>query len=141
ETGMGKIDKNPSIVSRRSLLSGGAAAVGGVALAGLGAQESQAQNAITWNRTADIVIVGAGVAGLSAAVEAAEQGASIIAIDVNYDIGGHGIMSGGQLHLGGGNEHQKIKGVQDSADVVFRDWPRHDHHAARHNDRALLRVV
>ena len=94
---MGKIDKNSSIVSRRSLLSGGAAAVGGVALAGLGAQESQAQNAITWNRTADIVIVGAGVAGLSAAVEAAEQGASIIAIDVNYDIGGHGIMSGGQL--------------------------------------------
>ena len=137
---MGKVQKDSSIVSRRSLLSGGAAAVGGAALAGLGAKEAHAQAGVTWNRTADIVIVGAGVAGLSAACEAAEQGASVIAIDMNYDIGGHGIMSGGQLHLGGGNEHQKIGNVKDSPDSVFADWTRHDHHAARYSDRDLVRV-
>jgi hypothetical protein len=140
---MGKLDTNSSKeqtkqnLSRRNFLKTGA--VGGVAALSLGAKEASAQG-VVWNRTVDIVIVGAGVAGLSAAVEAAEQGASVIAIDMNYDIGGHGIMSGGQLHLGGGNEHQKLKGVADTADLVFKDWTRADHHASRYSDRDLVRV-
>ena len=135
---MGKLEKN-SIVSRRSVLSGGAAAVGGAALSGL-ATEANAQVPTRWDRTADLVIVGAGVSGLSAACEAAEHGASVIAIDMNFDIGGHGIMSGGQLHLGGGNAHQKLEGVTDSPDSVFKDWTRHDHRAARYSDRDLVRI-
>jgi succinate dehydrogenase/fumarate reductase flavoprotein subunit len=136
---MAKLAKESSRVSRRSFLASGAAAGGAAALGVLAPTEASAQN-VRWNRTADIVIVGAGVAGLSAACEAAEQGASVIAIDMNYDIGGHGIMSGGQLHLGGGNEHQKIANVKDSPDSVFKDWTRHDHHAARYSDRDLVRV-
>jgi urocanate reductase len=135
---MAKLEK--ANLSRRYFLQGGAAVGGAAALSGLGANEATAQNAIQWNRTADVIIVGAGVSGLSAAVEAAEQGSSVIAIDMNYDIGGHGIMSGGQLHLGGGNEHQKIANVKDSPDSVFKDWTRHDHHAARYSDRDLVRV-
>src|SRR5207302_8372860 len=126
-------------LNRRNFLSGSAATGGAAALAAFSGSEAQAQN-IVWNRQADIVIIGAGVAGLSAAVEAAEHGSSVIAIDMNYDIGGHGIMSGGQLHLGGGNEHQKTKGVQDTADLVFKDWTRADHHASRYSDRDLVRV-
>src|SRR5262249_33520360 len=61
------------------------------------------------------------------------------AIDMNYDIGGHGIMSGGQLHLGGGNEHQRLANVKDSPDSIFKDWTRADHHAARYSDRDLGR--
>lgn len=140
---MGKVNSSgnsaESNLSRRKFLRGSAAAGGAAALAGIGSSQAQSQN-IVWNRQADIVIVGAGVAGLSAAVEAAEHGASVVAIDMNYDIGGHGIMSGGQLHLGGGNEHQRIEGVKDSPDLIFRDWTRHDHHAARYSDRDLVRV-
>jgi len=136
---MAKLAKESSRVSRRSFLASGAAAGGAAAIGALAPNQANAQN-VRWNRTADIVIVGAGVAGLSAACEAAEQGASVIAIDMNYDIGGHGIMSGGQLHLGGGNEHQKIANVKDSPDSVFKDWTRHDHHAARYSDRDLVRV-
>jgi succinate dehydrogenase/fumarate reductase flavoprotein subunit len=137
---MGKHDTNPSkqTLSRRYFLKGGAA-VGGAALAGMGAKEASAQT-IAWNREADIIVVGAGVSGLSASIEAAEHGASVIAVDMNYDIGGHGIMSGGQLHLGGGNEHQRLANVKDSPDSVFKDWTRHDHHAARYSDRDLVRV-
>ena len=124
-------------LSRRYFLKGGAAA--GAAAAGLASGGAAAQT-MQWHREADIIIVGAGVAGLSAAIEAAEHGASVIAIDMNYDIGGHGIMSGGQLHLGGGNEHQRIAGVTDSPDAIFKDWTRHDHHAARYSDRDLVRV-
>jgi len=134
---MGKLEaKN---LSRRHFLKTGAAAGGAAALSTLAASEAEAQANIRWNRTADVVIIGAGVSGLSAANEAAEQGASVIAVDMNYDIGGHGIMSGGQLHLGGGNEHQRIAGVKDSPDSVFKDWTRHDHHAARYSDRDLVR--
>ena len=148
---MGKVDQKPSgtskeDVSRRSFLRQGAVAVGGVAAVGgaatfgvLGTREGNAQD-IQWHRTADIVIVGAGVSGLAAAVEAREHGASVIAIDLNSDIGGHGIMSGGQLHLGGGNAHQKMEGVEDTPDAVFRDWVRHDHGASRYSDRDLVRV-
>jgi urocanate reductase len=135
---MAKLEK--ANLSRRYFLQGGAAVGGAAALVGLGGHDASAQNAIQWNRAADIIIVGAGVSGLSAAVEAAEQGSSVIAIDMNYDIGGHGIMSGGQLHLGGGNEHQKAANVKDSPDSVFKDWTRHDHHAARYSDRDLVRV-
>src|SRR5258705_11984891 len=101
---MGKLDTKSNL-SRRHFLKTGAAAGGAAALSTIAANEAQAQN-IRWNRTADVVIIGAGVSGLSAANEAAEQGASVIAIDMNYDIGGHGIMSGGQAHLGGGDGHQ-----------------------------------
>ena len=136
---MGKLDTTKSNLSRRNFLRTGAAAGGAAALSTLAPGEASAQN-VRWNRTADIVIIGAGVSGLSAAIEAAESGASVIAVDMNYDIGGHGIMSGGQLHLGGGNEHQRIEGVKDSPDFVFKDWTRHDHHASRYSDRDLVRV-
>jgi len=65
---MGKVDTKSvkADLSRRYFLKGGAAAGGAVALAGLGTKEANAQN-ITWNKTADIIIVGAGVSGLSAA--------------------------------------------------------------------------
>jgi len=136
---MGKLDTQSNL-SRRNFLKSGAAAGGAAALSTLAASEANAQANVRWTRTADVVIVGAGVSGLSAAIEAAENGASVIAIDMNYDIGGHGIMSGGQLHLGGGNEHQRIANVKDSPDSVFKDWTRHDHHAARYSDRDLVRV-
>ena len=43
----------------------------------------------------DVVVVGAGATGLPAAIEAIEAGASVILIDANRDVGGHGILSGG----------------------------------------------
>src|SRR5262245_45523436 len=99
---MGKVEQHPSKtskqdVSRRSFLRSGAAVGGAATLGALGAREANAQENIQWHRTADVVIVGAGVSGLAAAVEAREHGVSVIAIDMNSDIGGHGIMSGGQL--------------------------------------------
>src|SRR5882672_6809545 len=107
---MGKIAKESSRVSRRSFLASGAAAGGAAALGALAPKEANAQN-VRWNRTADIVIVGAGVAGLSAACEAVEQGASVIAIDMNYDIGGHALRTGGRPQHGGGHDHHNASNV------------------------------
>jgi len=42
-------------------------------------------------------------------------------IDANFDVGGHGIVSGGNINLGGGTSLQKKYNVEDSADIFFRD--------------------
>ncbi len=129
-----------SDVSRRAFLSSGAA--GAVALAGTGATEAAAQGAtpLKWDRTADVVVIGAGVAGLPAAITARDLGASVIVVDENYDIGGRGILSGGRVHLGGGHALQQKAGIKDSPDQVFADWTRHDTADARYSDRDLVRV-
>jgi hypothetical protein len=100
----------------------------------------------TWDLAADVVIIGAGAAGLSAAVKAADGGASVIVVETNYDVGGHAIISGGNTPLGGGTSAQKKYGIEDSPDLVFSDltdwsivqpngWPDY-----RYNDRAIMRA-
>src|SRR6478752_7100763 len=96
-------------VSRRNFLARGAAAgVGAVTIAG-GAEAATPANGnagIKWDYTADVVVIGAGVAGLPAAIAARDNGASVIVIDENYDIGGRGMLSGGRVQIGGGHALQ-----------------------------------
>jgi succinate dehydrogenase/fumarate reductase flavoprotein subunit len=91
------------------------------------------------DRSADVVVVGAGVSGLACACAASDTGASVIMIEENFDIGGRGIMSGGSIQLGGGHSLQKKYGTVDSADMIFADWTRHDHPASRYSDRDIVR--
>ncbi len=138
---MPKSTRKDASVSRRAFLRKGATAgVGATALAGLGGrtQEAEAQN--FWDMSADLVTIGAGTAGLAAAVSALDHGASVIMVEENTDIGGHGLCSGGNVHLGGGTSNQKKHGVEDSADQVFIDWIRHDHLQSRYSDRDLVRA-
>ena len=44
-----------------------------------------------------------------------------IMVEENFDIGGHGMVSGGLVHLGGGHSVQRRNGVDDSAEQVFQD--------------------
>ncbi|MCX7314030.1 MAG: FAD-dependent oxidoreductase [Alphaproteobacteria bacterium] len=124
-------------VNRRSFLTTGAA---GAVAAGAGVTEVAAQGTITWDQTADVVIVGAGVAGLPAAITARDLGASVIVVDGNYDIGGRGMLSGGRVQLGGGHALQQKFNIKDTADQVFMDWVRHDDGESRYSDRDLVRV-
>src|SRR6202790_1378427 len=94
-------DRDPHAVSRRAFLSKGAAGVGAAALVGTSPNEAAAQ-AVKWDLSADVVIIGAGVSGLAAAITARDSGASVISVDENFDIGGRGMLSGGRVHLGGG---------------------------------------
>jgi len=107
------------------------------------AQSNDSQN---WDLEADVVVIGSGAAGLPAAIKAADGGASVIVVEANYDIGGHAIISGGNLPLGGGTSAQKKYGIPDSPDLVFSDltdwtivqnngWPDY-----RYNDREVMRA-
>ncbi len=130
-------------VNRRNFLTRGAAGVGAVAVAGTGAHAATAPNGnpgIKWDYTADVVVIGAGVAGLPAAIAARDNGASVIIVDENFDIGGRGMLSGGRVQVGGGHALQQKLGIKDTPDMIFDDWVRFDHSESRYSDRDLIRV-
>jgi len=71
----------------------------------------------------DVVIVGAGGAGLAAANEAASKGASVIVAELDSTYGGTMALSGGGC-FAVGTPLQRKKGFKDSPDLAFRDWIR-----------------
>src|SRR4029453_4994289 len=138
---MSSTRKRPNPVSRRNFLkttvANGTAGLA-VAAAGLQPKDAEAAN-IKWDKTADVVVVGAGVSGLACACGASDTGSTVIVVEENFDIGGRGIMSGGSIQLGGGHSLQKKYGTVDTADMIFADWTRHDHPASRYSDRDIVR--
>lgn len=68
--------------------------------------------------SADVVVVGYGAAGVSAALEARSRGADVLAID-RFNGGGATQMSGGIIYAGGGTWVQRRAGLEDSGDAMF----------------------
>ncbi|MGB3285347.1 MAG: FAD-binding protein [Mycolicibacter algericus] len=72
----------------------------------------------TTSVTTDVVIVGFGAAGTSAAITAREHGAEVIAVD-RANGGGATVISGGIIYAGGGTSVQQAAGVDDSAEQML----------------------
>jgi succinate dehydrogenase/fumarate reductase flavoprotein subunit len=100
----------------------------------------------TWADEADVVVVGAGATGLPAAIAACENGASVLLIEGNFDVGGHAAISGGNIPLGGGTSAQKRAGIEDDPDLLFADltdWSVVQSNGFpdyRYNDREIIRA-
>jgi urocanate reductase len=92
------------------------------------------------NYEADVVVVGAGGAGLPAAISAADAGAFVIVVEANHDIGGHAMLSGGRVPLGGGTSWQKRFGIIDSPEQVFLDHTDPRVASFKYADRDLVRA-
>jgi urocanate reductase len=138
---MSKDSPNGAMSRRGFVKKGATAGLGATALAGVVGTDLEGQSsAQEWGMTADVVIAGAGVSGLSAAIEAIDRGASVIIVEENFDCGGHGMVSGGRVNLGGGTTRQRRHGVEDTADAVFADWIRPQDYQTRYTDRDLTRV-
>jgi hypothetical protein len=104
------------------------------------------RNGATWDLEADVIVVGSGAAGLPAAIKAIEAGASVIVVEANYDVGGHAILSGGHMALGGGTSAQRKYNIVDSPEAVFADltdWSVTQPNGSpdfRYNDREVMRA-
>ena len=70
-----------------------------------------------WDGEYDVVVVGFGIAGASAALEAAERGLQVLLID-RFQGGGASQLSGGIVYAGGGTPVQKACGVEDSPEAM-----------------------
>ena len=73
-----------------------------------------------WSDEVDVVVVGFGIAGACAALEAARAGASVILLERAAEYGGTSAMAGGHFYLGGGTAVQQAVGVEDSAEEMFK---------------------
>lgn len=67
----------------------------------------------------DVVVVGLGAAGTVAAIEAAERGQQVVAVD-RWGRGGASARSGGVVYQGGGTEQQRAAGFHDDPEQMLR---------------------
>ncbi|MGL5797718.1 MAG: FAD-dependent oxidoreductase, partial [Cetobacterium sp.] len=68
----------------------------------------------------DVVVVGAGGAGLSAAITAASSGAKVVVLEKMSSIGGNTLISMGGINIPG-NDAQIEKNIQDSIELYKKD--------------------
>lgn len=73
---------------------------------------------IQWDDQADVVVVGFGGAGVTAAIQARECGASVIAID-RFAGGGATAFSGGVVYAGG-TKYQRQSGYNDTPEEMYK---------------------
>ena len=110
-------------ISRRKFIKGAAIGAGALTLSGIHADAMPvAKVPEKWDVEADIVIIGAGGAGLVAAIEAAGKGASVAILEKSPVVGGTTAISGGVIQAVG-TDIQKNNGVaNDTTDAHYRYW-------------------
>lgn len=73
-----------------------------------------------WNETVEVLIVGAGMAGVCAAIEARSAGASVLLVERSGGGTGTTAAASGHFYLGGGTPVQTACGFDDSAEQMIR---------------------
>ena len=94
--------------------------VGGALAASLVACTEQGSEPQAPSRYADAIVVGAGLSGLSAAVEMGREGVSVVLLDMNSVMGGHAVMAGGFAIVD--TPIQREAGFEDSPEKAYADW-------------------
>ncbi len=72
-----------------------------------------------WARSADVIVVGSGIAGLAAAAAAASRGASVLVLEKSREIGGTSAYSSGEYWVPN-NRFLRAEGIVDPRDDCLR---------------------
>ncbi len=88
------------------------------ALAGEGVQE---ETELEITIEPDVIVIGAGMAGLVSSVRAAELGANVLVLEQNYRVGGSANTAGGSIS-GACYQIQKDAGIEDSPELFYQDF-------------------
>ncbi len=73
-------------------------------------------------RDYDVIVIGSGAAGLSAAVAAADAGASVLVVEADTLEGGSSRLSGGHFYAAGTSVQAEAGISDDSADAMFEHY-------------------
>ena len=76
-------------------------------------------DSVTFDDTTDLVVIGLGAAGASAAIEARAGGAEVLVLERASAGGGSSALCGGFIYLGGGTRVQRLNGFDDSVEDMF----------------------
>jgi len=83
-------------------------------------QSACGEQANTFTPDAQVIVIGAGLSGLSAAVEMGRSGLDVLLIDMNSVAGGHAMLAGGVAMVD--TPLQQRQGIEDSVELAYRDW-------------------
>ena len=89
-----------------------------------------------WSRETDVIVVGGGLAGYCAAIEAAVANANVLLFEKQPEVGGSSVLSGGFFAFAG-TDMQKAAGVDDTNERIYDDLRKA---GGGENDEALLKV-
>ena len=87
--------------------------------------------------TVDVVVLGGGAAGIGAAANAKDAGASVLLLEKQSHLGGNTLLSGGLIYATG-TSFQKEAGVEDSVEALVEYWQTR---AEGHANADLLTLV
>ena len=88
----------------------------------LSGQPEKAPAAIPFEQ-ADVIVVGAGMAGMTSALRAAELGLNVLLLEQMPSVGGAAVVAGGTV-LGAGTRMQAEANITDSPELCFADFVR-----------------
>lgn len=80
----------------------------------------KAEQVSQWDDGADVLVVGLGIAGACAALEAHRAGAEVLVVERASGGGGASALSSGIFYLGGGTPVQQACGYEDDADELYK---------------------
>lgn len=109
--------QNSEQVSRRKFLGGALAGAGVGAAAGALGREARAAQAAAQELRADVVVVGSGIGGLSAAVRAQKAGARVIILEKAYEPGGTTLHSEGGVAA---PTYDQVRAISPEGDPVVQ---------------------
>ena len=89
-------------------------------IAWFGAVAAASRQAAATSAAPDVIVVGAGLSGLTAAVDMGRAGVNVLVVDMNSVAGGHAVLAGGVALVG--TPVQERAGIRDSPDLAYRDW-------------------
>lgn len=73
-----------------------------------------------WELESDVLVIGAGTAGLAAAIEAADAGAEVAVLEQMPKPGGSLSVCAGNINFAG-SDYQRERGIEDSPDRYYED--------------------
>ncbi len=73
-----------------------------------------------WDVKTDVIVIGSGFAGLAAAIEAKNAGASVLVLEKRSACGGNSIMSDGGMAVAS-SSLQKRQSIKDSPELMYQD--------------------